>query len=330
MPFPPAFNDTWDITQPFDTQLASMGASDFRNLKLDFMQRLSLLSGVLANRPTPETVNATWGGTGYGLLYFSTDTQQVFQWSGSAWVDVTANIGGGSAASLKTTGSPVNVGLNIPPTVGQVLIALSPTTSIWSKPAAAIWCGTSTGSANVQAITAPIAPLAYVAGDSYTFVAGFTNTGTATINVNGLGVVNLFKNTTRGNVALAAKDLVVGNTYTITHDGTNFQIGGADVPSVSLLANGYSFLPGGLVLQWGNFAFPDIPSGFPGDTGFTTFPIAFPSVCFGITFGIDVSTAAGNMQITSTGFSTTGFSWQVQEWSAATNPGVVHWLAFGS
>jgi hypothetical protein len=54
------------------------------------MQRLSSLSGTLANRPTPETVNATWGGTGYGILYWSTDTGQVFQWNGSAWVDLTS------------------------------------------------------------------------------------------------------------------------------------------------------------------------------------------------------------------------------------------------
>jgi hypothetical protein len=55
------------------------------------MQRLSLLSGTLANRPTPETVNATWGGAGFGLLYFSTDTSQIFQWNGAAWTDITSS-----------------------------------------------------------------------------------------------------------------------------------------------------------------------------------------------------------------------------------------------
>lgn len=93
MPFPPAFTDTWDITSPPDTQLLNQGALDFRNLKLDVMQRFSLLSGIFANRPTPETVNATWGGVGFGLLYFSTDTSQIFQWSGAgpAWVDISAS-----------------------------------------------------------------------------------------------------------------------------------------------------------------------------------------------------------------------------------------------
>lgn len=88
MPFPPAFTTVWDLTQPPDTQLLNQGALDFRTLKTDIMQRMSLLSGTLVNRPTPETVNATWGGTGFGLLYFATDTNAIYQWNGSAWVGV--------------------------------------------------------------------------------------------------------------------------------------------------------------------------------------------------------------------------------------------------
>lgn len=95
MPFPPTFDDVWDITQPPDTQLANLLGQDIRNLKDDIMQRMSLLSGTFANRPTPETVNATWGGVGFGLLYFSTDTKQIFQWNGAAWVDISASFVGG-------------------------------------------------------------------------------------------------------------------------------------------------------------------------------------------------------------------------------------------
>lgn len=81
------FTDVWDITQPPDTQVANLLGQDLRNLKLDIMQRVSAMSGVLANRPIPETANANWTG----LLYFSTDTNQIFQWSGAAWVDVSAS-----------------------------------------------------------------------------------------------------------------------------------------------------------------------------------------------------------------------------------------------
>src|SRR6266849_5795840 len=91
MAFPPVFDNVWDITTPPDTQLANLLGQDLRNLKDDVMQRMSLLSGTLANRPTPESVNATWGGAGFGLLYFATDTNQIFQWNGAAWVDITTS-----------------------------------------------------------------------------------------------------------------------------------------------------------------------------------------------------------------------------------------------
>jgi hypothetical protein len=123
MPFPPTFDHVWDITQPPDTQLANLLGQDIRNLKDDVMQRFSLISGVIANRPTPETVNATWGGSGYGLLYFSTDTGQIFQWNGSAWVDVSSSFFG-SASSVRrfsdttsysySSGTNTTTGITVP------------------------------------------------------------------------------------------------------------------------------------------------------------------------------------------------------------------------
>jgi len=92
MPFPPTFTDVWDTTQPPDTQPANQLGLDIRNLKTDIMQRMSLLSGLLSNRPTPETVNATWGGSGYGLIYIATDTNQIYQWNGSAWVTIASGL----------------------------------------------------------------------------------------------------------------------------------------------------------------------------------------------------------------------------------------------
>ena len=91
MAFPPNFDAVWDETSPPDTQAANLLGLDIRNTKRDIRERLALLSGTLANRPTPD---ANWGGVGYGVLYFSTDTAQVFQWSGAAWVDVTSFIAG--------------------------------------------------------------------------------------------------------------------------------------------------------------------------------------------------------------------------------------------
>src|SRR5579885_2646131 len=52
---------------------------------------------------------------------------------------------------------------------------------------------TSGGSANAQTLTYGVAPAAYIQGQRYTFVAGFTNTGACTLNVNGLGAKNIFR-----------------------------------------------------------------------------------------------------------------------------------------
>ena len=117
MAFPPAFDRTFDETFPPDTQLANLLGQDLRNLKTDIRERMALLSGLLANRPS--NMDAAFGGAGYGRIYISTDTNQVFQWNGAAWVDISGTIG-----------------LSRIPTVGGVI--LSPTTAatpvIWRAP----------------------------------------------------------------------------------------------------------------------------------------------------------------------------------------------------
>lgn len=105
MAFPPVFTNAWDTTFPPDTQAANLLGQDLRNFRVDVMQRMSLLSGTFANRPTPENVNATWGGAGYGLVYFSVDTSQIFQWTGAAWSDITASF----SASRGVVGASVNL-----------------------------------------------------------------------------------------------------------------------------------------------------------------------------------------------------------------------------
>lgn len=120
MAFPPNFTNVWDVTFPPDTQLANLLGQDLRQVRTDVMQRMSLLSGLLANRPTPETVNATWGGAGFGLTYISTDTNQLFQWNGAAWVDITSTL----SPKYKFEGSnivPVTVGNTAVPGVLQTL-----------------------------------------------------------------------------------------------------------------------------------------------------------------------------------------------------------------
>lgn len=50
-----------------------------------------------------------------------------------------------------------------------------------------------TGAVNTFAITLTPAPTAYTAGQKFTFKANLANTGTATLNVNGLGAKTIKK-----------------------------------------------------------------------------------------------------------------------------------------
>jgi hypothetical protein len=112
-----AYTDIWDVTTPLDTQAANQGAVDFRATKLDVMQRIaSFGAGLLAARPTPETTGATADWT--GVMYWATDTKQVFRWSGAAWVDISASIPNGTSSNFSdvtqatTTNPAVTVALN--------------------------------------------------------------------------------------------------------------------------------------------------------------------------------------------------------------------------
>lgn len=80
--------------------------------------------------------------------------------------------------------------------------------------------GSSTGSANAYVVTLSPALLAYDSGTIVSYLANFSNTGAATVNVNGLGaksIVNL------NNAALVANDIVSGALVYLQYDGTSFR-----------------------------------------------------------------------------------------------------------
>lgn len=106
-----AYTDVWDVTAPLDSQAAAQGAADFRATKLDVMQRIaSFGAGLLAARPTPETTGATADWT--GVMYWATDTRQVFNWNGTAWVDISASLPTGLAIPTVTLKKGTASGIN--------------------------------------------------------------------------------------------------------------------------------------------------------------------------------------------------------------------------
>ena len=82
---------------------------------------------------------------------------------------------------------------------------------------------TTGGGTTAYTLTPAPAITAYATGQQYTIKINVTNTGPSTINISGLGAKAITKT---GAVALAAGELMIDAIYTITYDGTQFQLAG--------------------------------------------------------------------------------------------------------
>jgi len=74
---------------------------------------------------------------------------------------------------------------------------------------------------DAYAITPSPAITSYMAGQEFTFKAGTANTGTATLNVSGLGAKTIKKQVTTD---LSTGDIIVNQIVKVVYDGTNMQI----------------------------------------------------------------------------------------------------------
>lgn len=90
-----------------------------------------------------------------------------------------------------------------------------------------VWGGTSTGSANVQAISPTPGVPAYVTGQRFVFQVGFTNTAGWTLAVSGLAAV----------AVLGA--VVVGQIVQVTYDGTAFRLQGVAAVANAIINGGF-------------------------------------------------------------------------------------------
>lgn len=90
----------------------------------------------------------------------------------------------------------------------------------------------STGSANAYVLTVAPAITAYATGQVFSFIANFANTGSATLNVSGLGAKTIKKND--GATNLVAGDIASGQTVIVVYDGTNMQmVTPSGIPKIS-------------------------------------------------------------------------------------------------
>lgn len=96
------------------------------------------------------------------------------------------------------------------------------------------YCGLATGTANAIVLTPAVPVAAYSAGLSISFIVATTNTGATTVNVSGLGAVNLFKEGPTGPIALVGGELVAGNLVSARHDGTRLQLTATELGTAAL------------------------------------------------------------------------------------------------
>lgn len=172
---------------------------------------------------------------------------------------------------------------------------------------------TSGGAANVQTLTYAVAPTALVAGDTFCFIAGFTNTADVTLNVNALGAKAVLGND--GNV-LTGREIQSGQKIEVWYDGVSFRLFPMNRQTLTA-NNGILRLPGGLLLQWGQTTF----------TATNTVAVTF-ALAFGAIFQVQtvLGQAAGGSVVAAPGsVTTTGFSFNLSAISTAGG----YWLALG-
>lgn len=92
------------------------------------------------------------------------------------------------------------------------------------------WAGTSTGTANAQTLTAP--NFTQEDGQTIGFVAGISNTGALTLQVNGGTPINVVKATTAGPISLTGSEVILGNQYEVSYSAQSgaFQLVAYPVP----------------------------------------------------------------------------------------------------
>ncbi len=81
-----------------------------------------------------------------------------------------------------------------------------------------------TGATNAYVVTLGLTAL--VSGLMLAFKATNSNSGASTINVDGLGVKNIYKGSASGPVVLTSGDIVANNVYVVVYDGTQYQLAG--------------------------------------------------------------------------------------------------------
>ena len=158
----------------------------------------------------------------------------------STWANTTLNdLGSALTASLAYDGQTTPVA-NLPmggyihTGVGNALLRTSYPAAGQVQDGSLTYLTSISGTDTITA-SAPLSMTAYVAGQTFRFIAAGANTTTSvTLNINGIGAKNITKN---GTTALAIGDIPSGSVVNVTYDGTQFQISNVAPPVSTILAS---------------------------------------------------------------------------------------------
>ena len=222
----------------------------------------------------PTSATGAWAGK----------AGQIAEWSGAAWMFKSPADGHG---------------VSLPD--GRVFERVSG--SYIEKPALDTQSGKwtyadATGSSNALIVVLAPALLAYTPGLQINIKVATTNTGAATINVNGLGAKSIVDRT---GTALSAGDLVAGEIVSLVYDGTRFRTIGKSEGSNQIMGSaGWIKLPGGLIMQWGSFSGTTnayhVGGVYESSSIAVTWPMVFPNGLFQCVAGCGTDVSGNGLQ----------------------------------
>lgn len=147
--------------------------------------------------------------------------------------------------------------------------------------------GVSGGTLNAQTVLSPT-PSGYVlaAGRLVIFIAGFTNNGAMTLNVNSTGPITVMQHSQAGLVPLAGGEVVATQATVVYYDGTQYQL--------------FDSSPQALVSPCTEIDYRglDLPSGYLLETGAAVARATYVNLFACMTRGTTASTVNGSASVT--------------------------------
>jgi len=197
-----------------------------------------------ASRPTPNQIRmvSSWredvGYVGIGEIAWWSNDILVFIWSNADGTNAAYKTDGVAYVlfnDLQFSAVPANsISFKVDPNESVALAALAAHEGAYNAHPQYIlrarfpdyqghlW-GATTGTANAITLALPaiVELTQYALGNRFTFKAKYTNTGAVTININGVGAVEVLKT---GGIPCTAGSILAGGVYDVYHDGSKFQL----------------------------------------------------------------------------------------------------------